>query len=160
VAIVDYNANGPQSYQSNWPAIAGVLDSLKVTTTSAASAAPAPAAKVGTVDGLYLASTRRLQLRIGGPPGSGEWVIDTRFYLLSADGRFHRGYGLPPVPGGDVRRFDYAEAERRDAPNTGTFTVKGGQVQLKPRSGDAATGTVTGDELRIENMTFKKAALK
>jgi hypothetical protein len=129
-----------------------------VGTTSAAK--PAPASKPGAVDGLYLASTRRLQLRIGGPPGSGEWVIDTRFYLLSADGRFHRGYGLPSVPGGDVRRFDYAEAERKDAPNTGTFTVKGNQVQLKPRSGDAATGTVAGEALRIENLTFKKAALK
>src|SRR5262245_43416094 len=43
VAIVDYNAAGPDGYQRNWPAFAGVLDSLKV---GAAEAAPAnPPAK-------------------------------------------------------------------------------------------------------------------
>ena len=158
VALVDYNANGPDAYQSNWPAVAAVLDSLKVGAPEAPTAAkPTPS---GGVPGLYLASTRRFVMRIGGPPGSGDWEIATRFYLLSADGRFHRGYGLPSVPGGDVRTFDYAKAEREDAANTGTYTRKGGRLVLRSRTGDTVEGTVTGAELTIDNTTFKKAALK
>jgi hypothetical protein len=162
VALVDYNANGPEAYQRNWPAVAAVLDSLKVGGAPKAPAAskPSPPAASGGVPGLYLASTRRFVMRIGGPPGSGEWEIATRFYLLSPDGRFHRGYGLPSVPGGDVRAFDYAKAEREDAANTGTYTLKGGRLLVRSRSGDTLEGTIAGAELAIDSTTFKKAALK
>ena len=164
VALVDYNANGPDAYQRNWPAVAHVLDSLKIgaAETVAASAAKAgtkPAA-TGGVDGLYLANTRRFVMRIGGPPGSGDWMVATRFYLLSPDGRFHRGYDLPAAPGGNIRAFDYAKAEREDAGNTGTYTVKGNRVFLRTRTGDQVEGGIAGNELAIDNMTFKKAALK
>ena len=158
VALVDYNANGPDAYQRNWPAVAAVLDSLKVGAPQPTTASkPTP---TGGASGLYLASTRRFVMRIGGPPGSGDWEIATRFYLLSADGRFHRGYGLPSVPGGDLRAFDFAKAEREDAANTGTYTLKGGRVALRTRTGDTAEGTIAGAELAIDNTTFKKAALK
>jgi hypothetical protein len=164
VALVDYSANGPDAYQRNWPAVAGVLDSLKVGASQAAaapaSAPPASGAGGGGADGLFLATTHRFMPTIGGPPGSGSWQLATRFYLLSPDGRFHRGYGLPSVPGGDVRTFDYAKAEREDAPNTGTYTVKGDRVLLRTRSGDTVEGRIAGGELAIDNMTFKKAALK
>jgi hypothetical protein len=165
VAIVDYNANGPEAYQRNFAALGGVLDSLKVeAAVAAAEPQPAPAAAAGkgggAVDGLYMRSTRRFVMRIGGPPGSGSWEMATRFYLLSKDGRFHRGYGLPAVPGGDIRKFDYAKAEREDAHNTGTYTVKAGRVLLRSSRGDREEGTVAGDELAIDNMTLKKAALK
>jgi hypothetical protein len=158
VALVDYNANGPDAYQRNWPAVAAVLDSLKVGAPEPTTASkPTP---TGGASGLYMASTRRFVMRIGGPPGSGDWEIATRFYLLSADGRFHRGYGLPSVPGGDVRAFDYAKAEREDAANTGTYTLKGGRLVLRSRTGDTVEGTVAGAELAIDNTTFKRAALK
>jgi hypothetical protein len=166
VALVDYNAAGADGYQRNWPAVAAVLDSLKVgaaeTTAKGNAAQVKPqAAPAGGVDGLYLASTRRFVMRIGGAPGSGDWEIATRFYLLSPNGRFHRGYGLPSVPGGDVRAFDYAKAEREDGANTGTYTfVKGGKLVLRTRTGDAVEGSVSGGELAVDNMTFKKAALK
>jgi hypothetical protein len=164
VALVDYSANGPDAYQRNWPAMAGVLDSLKVGVSQAAaapaSAPPASGAGGGGADGLFLASTHRFMPTIGGPPGSGSWQLATRFYLLSPDGRFHRGYGLPSVPGGDVRTFDYAKAEREDAPNTGTYTVNGSRVVMRTRSGDAIEGRIAGGELAIDNMTFKRAALK
>lgn len=160
VAIVDYNANGPQAYQANWPAIATVLDSLKVGAPQAAAAPPSgPGASAGA-EGLYLGTTRRFMPRIGGPVGSGDWLVATRFYLLSPDGRFHRGYNLPSVPGGDLRRFDYAGAEREDPGNTGTFALEGRRVVFRSRSGDTAQGELAGGELKAENMTFRKAALK
>jgi hypothetical protein len=158
VALVDYNANGAEAYQRNWPALAAVLDSLKV-----GAAEPVAAARkgdAGGADGLFLASTRRYVMSIGGAPGSGSWEIATRFYLLSRDGRFHRGYGLPSVPGGDVRAFDYAKAEREDAPNSGTYTVKGNRLLLRTRSGESVEGSLARGELKVENMTFKKAGLK
>ena len=159
VALVDYNANGPQAYQQNWPAVAAVLDSLKV---GAAKEFAQPGAKPAPrgADGLYLGSTRRYVMRIGGAPGSGDWQVAQRFYLLSADGRFHRGYDLPSVPGGDVRRFDYAKAQREDAANTGTFTVSGKRVTLRSATGDTMEGELAGGEFRVDSMTFKKAALK
>ena len=160
VALVDYNAAGPDGYQRNWPAMAGVLDSLKVGKPEAiVETKPPPGATAGA-DGLYLASTRRWVMRIGGSPGSGDWQIATRFYLLSSDGRFHRGWGLPEAPGGNIRAFDYAKAGREDAPNTGTYTFKGGKVQLRTRGGETVEGSVAGGELAIDNLKFKKAALK
>jgi len=160
VALVDYNAAGPDGYQRNWPALAAVLDSLRVGTSEIkAEAKPKAGAALG-VDGLYLANTQRFYPRIGGPPGSGDWRIATRFYLLSPDGRFHRGYDLPSVPGGDIRAFDYAKAAREDAANTGTFTVSGGRVLLRTGGGETVEGRIAGGELRVDNMTFKKAALK
>jgi len=160
VALVDYSAAGADAYQRNWPAFAGLLDSLKVAKAGAtAEISTKPGATAG-VDGLYLASTRRFVMRIGGPPGSGDWETATRFYLLSPDGRFHRGYGLPSVPGGDVRKFDYAKAEREDGPNTGTYAVKGGTLQLRARNGDAVEAKLAGAGLQVDNLTFKKSALK
>jgi hypothetical protein len=159
VALVDYNANGAQGYQRNWPAVAGLLDSLKIVAEAKTETQPAAGATRG-VDGLYLASTRRFVMRIGGSPGSGDWEIATRFYLLSPDGRFHRGYGLPSVAGGEIRNFDYAKAEREDGPNTGTYTVKGGTLQLRARNGDAIEAKVAGANLQVDNLTFKKSALK
>jgi hypothetical protein len=160
VALVDYNAAGPDAYQRNWPAVAAVLDSLKAGASETKAETKPDARATGGADGLFLASTRRFMPTIGGAPGSGSWQIATRFYLLSPDGRFHRGYGLPSVPGGDLRRFDYAAVEREDAPNTGTYTVQGARVLLRTRSGETVEGSVAGGELAIDNMTFKKAALK
>src|SRR5262249_51181974 len=69
-AIVDYNAANADAYQRNWPSVAGVLDSLKVSVgeTPAPQAKARPAAPAGAADGLYLASTRRFVMQIGGSP--------------------------------------------------------------------------------------------
>jgi hypothetical protein len=163
VSIVDINANSADGFKRNWPSIARLLESLNVGTPHAASAEPGPAtgpATTGGADGLYLATTRRFAFDVTGPPGSGSWEFATRFYLLSPDGRFHRGYGLPSVPGGNIRTFDYAKAEREDPPNTGTYTANGGRVVLRARTGETVEGSIIGGELAIENMTLKKAGLK
>jgi hypothetical protein len=160
VALVDYNAAGPDAYQRNWPALAAVLDSLRVGASETKAETKPKAGATSGADGLFLASTRRFMPAIGGSPGSGSWQIATRFYLLSTDGRFHRGYGLPSVTGGNIRTFDYARAEREDAPNTGTYTAQGGRVLLRTRTGETVEGRVEGGELAIDNMKFKKAALK
>jgi hypothetical protein len=161
VALVDYSAAGADGYQRNWPAVAGVLDSLKVDTSSETKAeSKAKPGMTGGVDGLYLANTQRFYPRIGGAPGSGDWRIATRFYLLSPDGRFHRGYDLPAAPGGNIRAFDYAKAAREDAANTGSFSVKGGKVLLRTGAGETVEGIVDGDALAIDNMKFKKSTLK
>lgn len=161
VAIVDYSANGPDAYQRNFAALGGVLDSLQVGAAKpAVAAAPAPAAAGGAADGLYLASTRRFMPTIGGAPGSGSFQVAMRFYLLSKDGRFHRGYGLPSVPGGDLRNFDFALAEREDPANTGTYSIKGSTAIFRARGGDVTEGSVTSSRLAVENAEFRKSALK
>jgi hypothetical protein len=158
VAIVDYNANGADAYQRNWPALSAVLDSLRVGGEKPAPArAEGPGQKGGASDGgLFLAQSRRFVMRIGGAPGSGDWEVSTRFYLL-ANGRFHRGYGLPSV---QLRNFDFAKAEREDPANTGAYSIKGSKVSFRTRSGDAMEGTVTSSQLSVESTQFKKSALK
>jgi len=59
-----------------------------------------------------------------------------------------------------IRKFDYAKAAREDGPNTGTFSVKGGKVTLRTGAGETVEGSVGGSELKVDNMTFKKSALK
>ena len=51
VAIVDYNASGPEAYHRNWPALAGVLDSLRV--AAAERCVHAPLMSSGLPLGLY-----------------------------------------------------------------------------------------------------------
>ncbi len=108
-------------------------------------------------DGVFLASTRRFVFDVTGPPGSGEWVVATRFYLLSRDGRFHRGWGLPSVPGGDVAAFDFAAVEAEDPYNTGRYTADGDVLVLAAVTGDEEQCTVTGDALLAEQLRFELA---
>lgn len=114
VAIVDYNAKGADGYQRNWPAFEALLDSLKVVSEVATqeSLKKSKPGKNEPADGLFLATTQRFMPAFGGAPGSGSWTTATRFYLLSKDGRFHRGYGLPSVPGGELRNFDFAKLKK------------------------------------------------
>ncbi len=163
VSLVDYNAASPEAYQRNWPSVAAVMDSLKVGGSPAAAARPAAPkgkAAAGGADGLYLASTRRFVMSLGGAPGSGSWQVATRFYLLSPDGRFHRGYDLPSVPGGDLRRFDYDAAARADRHNTGTYARRGNRLSFSSGTGESLEGTLSGEELALDSLTFRKAALK
>ncbi|SBS70436.1 hypothetical protein [uncultured Microbacterium sp.] len=106
------------------------------------------------MQGLFLASTHRFVFDVTGPPGSGERVVATRYYLLSGDGRFHRGWGLPSVPGGDIAAFDFAAVETEDAYNTGTYTVEGERILFHPMTGDEEAGVFDGDRLHAEQLSF------
>jgi hypothetical protein len=81
--------------------------------------------------GLYLAQVNRIYLgpNFGGSGGmTTDYKLDTEFHLLSADGRVYRGYGLPEVPGGQLRNFDFDAARRKDPGNVGTYTAQGDRV--------------------------------
>lgn len=108
-------------------------------------------------DGVFLASTHRFVFDVTGPPGSGERVVATRFYLLSADGRFHRGWGLPSLPGGQVSSFDFAAMESDDPYNTGRYTVEGEVVEFVPAAGEPEPGALTEDALLAEQLRFEFA---
>lgn len=110
------------------------------------------------MNGLFLASAHRFVFDVTGPPGSGERVIATRFYLLSESGRFHRGWGLPSVPGGDIAAFDFAAAETEDPYNTGTYGLDGERIGFRPVAGDAEDGVLDGDRLLAEQLSFERAA--
>lgn len=106
------------------------------------------------VEGVYLASTHRFVFDVTGPPGSGERVVATRFYVLSGGGRFHRGWGLPQ---GLVDAYDFSAAEAEDAFNAGFYEVEDAAVTFRPVTGDAETGAFEVDALVIENLRFERA---
>ena len=109
-------------------------------------------------EGVFLASTHRFVFDVTGPPGSGERVVATRFYLLSGGGRSHRGWGLPSVPGGRVDSVDFATLEADDPYNTGTYTVDGEAITVVPVTGEPEAGVLTDDALLAEQLRFERAA--
>lgn len=110
------------------------------------------------VEALYLASTWRFVFDVTGPPGSGERVAATRFYLLSEEGRFHRGWGQPSVPDGRIAAFDFTAAESEDAYNTGTYTLSGDGIVFHPMAGEEGAGLLTAEGLLVEQLPFTLAS--
>lgn len=110
------------------------------------------------VEGVYLASAHRFVFDVTGPPGSGERVSSTRFYVLSAGGRFHRGWDLPSVPGGSADGYDFAAAEAEDPYNAGFYDVQGDVVVFRPVAGVAEPGAVEGGALVVEGLRFERTA--
>lgn len=108
-------------------------------------------------EGVYLASAYRFVFDVTGPPGSGERVVATRFYVLSAGGRFHRGWDLPAVPGGSPDAYDFTAAVAGDPYNAGFYDRQGGAVLFRPHAGDAGAGVFEGDALLVEDLRFERA---
>lgn len=163
VALVDYNAANPDSYQRNLPALQGVIGSLSVTSSSAGAPTATPGRAIpggSEVRGLYTASVKYFYPSMGGSVGSGSWRLRTQYYLLAADGRLYRGYDLPNAPNGDIARFDFEDARLRDPQNSGTFSVSGNQLLLRmgdPNVPDELTATRVGpDQLEINQVRFKR----
>lgn len=108
-------------------------------------------------EGVYLASTHRFVFDVTGPPGSGERVVATRFYVLSAGGRFHRGWDLPSIPGGSAEGYDFTAAEAEDPYNAGFYDLQGAEVVFRPATGDPEPGTVEPGALLVEGLRFERA---
>lgn len=115
---------------------------------------PAGSRPTKGASGLYLATARRLVfLATGGT----DWITTTEFYLLSPEGTVQRGYGLPELPGGDLRRFDYDQARRADPGNSGTYTTSGNGVTITIGD-ESISATLAGpDELMIRGTKFKRS---
>jgi hypothetical protein len=85
---------------------------------------------------------------------------ETEFYMLSGDGRVHRGTGVPQVPNGDIRQFDYDFAMRSQPFNTGTYSVRGGEIvmQFAQASPSVVTATLgSAGDLVIYRRSYQRA---
>jgi hypothetical protein len=152
VALVDFHALTIDAWKRELAAVDKVFNSMRVG-EPAKPATPAAARPAQGASGLYLATVRRMVFRA---TGGSEWTTSTEFYLLSPDGKVYRGHGLPEVPGGDLRRFDYEKARRADPGNSGTYSASGSRVSITV--GEERIGaTLIGDELDIRSTKFRRS---
>lgn len=100
-----------------------------------------------------LATVRRMVFRA---TGGTEWTTSTEFYLLSPEGKVYRGHGLPEVPGGNLSRFDYETARRKDPGNVGTYSTDGSRVTLLVGD-ERISAALGGDELEIRGTKFRRS---
>ncbi len=172
VAVVDFNAGSAELFQRHWPTVLTALQPLAVVRRSAAPAPAAapqadpPPATGPFQPGLFLAQGRlhyKMHVDFSGRTG-GSWYndLDTEWYLLSGDGRVQRGWGLPQAPGGDVRRFDYQNAQRQDPANAGTYSVRDGKIVLSfPSRKEVLDGrSLASGDLEIRGVVYKRAGAK
>lgn len=90
----------------------------------------------------------------------GQWMMSTRFYLFSEDGRFYRGQRLPSAPGGDIRRFNYQRAREEDPDNSGTYKITGKELVIQLPGEDPIRVDLQGENaLKIEGITYKRMDL-
>jgi hypothetical protein len=161
VALVDFSVRSQDAWNRFLPEVDRVVASMRVGDSPAPAAATAPAARPAQgVSGLYLATVRRMVFRpsFSGGTGSSEWTTTTEYYLLSPEGKAYRGYGLPEVPGGDLRRFDFERARRADPGNSGTYAASGTRVTFI-LGAERLSGTLAGaDELEIRGTKFRRSA--
>jgi len=115
---------------------------------------PAASRPAQGASGLYLATVRRLVFRA---TGGTDWISTTEFYLLSPEGRVYRGYDLPEVPSGDLRRFDYEQARRADPGNSGSYTTSGNEVTITVGGESISATRAEPDELEIRGTKFKRS---
>jgi hypothetical protein len=153
VALVDFHALSIDAWKRELAAVDKVFNSMRVG-EPAKPAAPAAARAAQGASGLYLATVRRMVFRA---TGGSEWTTSTEFYLLSPDGKVYRGHGLPEVPGGDVRRFDYDKARRADPGNSGSYSASGRSVTIDV-GGERIAATLAGDEMEIRGTKFRRSS--
>jgi hypothetical protein len=168
VAIVDYVSHDADSFQRN---LYGVSEMVKTMSVGTPQAAKPPSAQqiaaMKSLAGLYLGSALQFVSSpvLGASPGSGSWMPGTRFYLLSADGRVYRGYGLPKAPDGDIGRFGFEKAKLDDPYNSGVFLIEGSRVVLRFGGGVAPEEQTSrvpraGGPLEINGTVYKLQPLR
>lgn len=149
-AQLAFSYDPPAAWQRESPAIDRVFSPMRVGDAQA----PAASRPAQGASGLYLATVRRLVFRA---TGGTDWVTTTEFYLLSPEGRVQRGHGLPEVPGGDLRRFDYENARRSDPGNSGSYTTSGNRVTITIGEERISATLAEPDELEIRGTKFKRS---
>jgi hypothetical protein len=115
--------------------------------------------------GLYLWQGHEYTFRVdfsGRTGGSGGSAFVTHFVLLSEDGKVARGSGLPPVPDGDLRRFDFEDYRRRNPGASGTYTLEGERLKLHMGAGTSVADTlvakiVADGEIEIEKRRYTRS---
>jgi hypothetical protein len=141
-AIVDASAGTAQSWQSAIPALNAMAATLRV---EAARAPPPLSRSAGSaVAGLFQGMKQKYMASMNNIIGrNGYYTNALHYYLFSADGRVYCAYDKLEVPGGNVARFDFDAAERRDPTNSGRYTVDGDKLIIQ-MGGAAPQTIVTG----------------
>jgi hypothetical protein len=157
-AIVDAQAISLQAWNAALPSFQSLMATLRVdrgSSTGAGAPAPTPASRA--LAGLYVGEKPKFvsAIGVGVGAGSGGFVKALHMYLFSENGRVYRAYDGMQIPGGDIGRFNFDDAEAADPVNSGRYTIEGGQVMLRmgerreetivvpmPRSGRLTIGTV------------------
>jgi len=153
-AIVDASAGTPQSWQQAVPHLNQMASTMRVEATRPPT--PINAQAGHAVAGLYMGIKPKYMATMVNVTGSGYWQNAAHYYLFSADGRVYRAYDELATPGG---RFDFDAAERRDAMNTGHYTVDGGKlhITLNRNSPEKIVADVPKDgTLVIQSVSYTK----
>jgi hypothetical protein len=152
-AIVDASAGTAQSWQSALPALNAMAATLRVE----AARAPPPLSPQagGAVAGLYQGMKQKYMATMNNIIGHGYYTNALHYCLFSADGRVYCAYDKLDVPGG---RFDFDAAERRDAANSGRYTVDGGKLIIQ--MGGAAPQTIVTGVPRDGTVTINTVLYK
>lgn len=133
-AIVDASAGTVQSWQQAVPALNQMAGTMRV--EQARAPAPLTAAAGRGVAGLYMGIKPKYMATMVNVIGSGYYQNALHYYLFSADGRVYRAYDSLAAPGG---RFDFDAAERRDASNSGRYTVDHGKLVITMKGEERET---------------------
>jgi len=153
-AIVDASAGTVQSWQQAVPHLNQMASTMRVEATRPPT--PINAQAGHAVAGLYMGIKPKYMATMVNVTGSGYWQNAAHYYLFSADGRVHRAYDELAAPGG---RFDFDAAERRDAMNTGYYSVEGGKlhITLNRKSPEKIVADVPkGGTLVIQSVSYEK----
>ena len=130
-AIVDASAGTVQSWQQAVPALNQMAGTMRI--EQARAPAPLTAAAGRGIAGLYMGIKPKYMATMVNVIGSGYYQNALHYYLFSADGRVYRAYDQLEAPGG---RFDFDAAERRDAMNSGRYTVDNGKLVITMKGDD------------------------
>jgi hypothetical protein len=154
-AMVDASAGTAQSWQSALPALNAMAATLRVE----AQRAPPPLSPAAgnAVAGLYQGMKQKYMASMNNIIGrNGYYTTALHYYLFSADGRVYCAYDKLDVPGG---RFDFDAAERRDATNSGRYTVDGDKLIIQmggPSPQTIVTGVPRDGTVTINTVLYKR----
>lgn len=135
-ALVDASSNNMQTWQRILPAMTNLQASLRIESEPAPpdmSAGPGPGGV--EVAGLYMGTKNKYMVNLNGGVGSGYFIPAVHLYLLSPTGRVYRAYDQILAPGGDIARFDFNAAQRRDPGNSGRYVLTGGNIRIQMGEG-------------------------